>query len=135
MKKMTIASLAAVLLAPLGGQAAAAPLLRCEISYAGSSHIVEAVAGNDPYSVKSVDIEGRFRFKAVVLGAGERVDAVKLYAYYETRRQPVLIQEMKFLPPFAFSDKPDSLTGRQYLYAPPLGRELQYGCALLGAKP
>ena len=53
----------------------------------------------------------------------------------ETRRQPILIQEAKYLPPFNYSDAPDSLTGRQYLYAPPLGRELQYGCTLTEAKP
>ncbi|MBV8666079.1 MAG: hypothetical protein JO269_06285 [Burkholderiaceae bacterium] len=116
----------------------AAPLLRCEVVYAGSSHIVEAAPGSDPYTTPSVDIDGRFRFKAVLLGTQERVDAVKLYVYYETRKQPVLLQEAKYLPPFAAADasgSPDALTGRQYLYAPPLGRELQYGCALREAKP
>lgn len=123
--------------APLlcAAQAMAAPHLRCEVVYAGSSHIIEAAPGGDPYAIKSVDIDGRFRFKAVMLGTNERLDAVKLYAYYETRRQPVVIQEAKYLPPFRYSDAPDSLTGRQSLYAPPLGRELQYGCALYEAKP
>lgn len=117
------------------GQANAAPVLHCEVVYAGSSHVVEAAPGSDPYTTKSVDIDGRFRFKAVLLGTAERIDAIKLYAYYETRRQPVLIQETKYLPPFNTSPEANALTGRQYLYAPPLGRELQYGCALLGAKP
>jgi len=70
-----------------------------------------------------------------MLGEGTRLDAIKLYAYYQTRRQPILIQEAKYLPPFASSDAPDSLTGHQYLYAGPLGRELQYGCTLSEVKP
>ena len=115
--------------------AAAMPHLRCEVVYAGSSHIVEADLGTDPYTTKSVDIDGRFRFKAVMLGQGERLDVVKLYAYYETRRQPILIEEAKYLPPFNYANAPDALTGRHYLYAPPLGRELQYGCTLSEVKP
>jgi hypothetical protein len=116
-------------------KAEAAPLLRCEVVYAGSSHVIEAMPGTDPYATKSADIDGRFRFKAVVLGNAEHIEAIKLYAYYETRRQPILIQEAKYLPPFTLSAVPDSLTGHQYLYAPPLGRELQYGCALLEVEP
>ena len=115
-------------------QASAAPLLRCEVIYAGSSHMLEASAGTDPYTTQSVDIDGRFRFKAVLLGTSQHIDAIKLYAYYETRRQPILIQEVRYLPPFNISNAlapPYGLTGRNFLYAPPLGRELQYGCALL----
>ncbi|HEX8957833.1 MAG TPA: hypothetical protein VF798_16250 [Burkholderiaceae bacterium] len=115
-------------------QAMATPHLRCEVVYAGSSHIVEAAPGTAPYTTKSVDIDGRFRFKAIMLGAGERLDAVKLYAYYQARRQDVLIQEVKYLPPFTYSAESDALTGRQYLYAGPLERELQYGCTLTDTK-
>jgi hypothetical protein len=132
--KTSLALCVVLSLAIAAAPALARPLLHCEVTYAGSNHVIEVAPGSDPYLTKSVDIDGRFRFKAVVLGAAERIDAIKLYAYYETRRQPILIQEMKLLPPFAVSDQPDSLTGRQYLYAPPLGRELQYGCALLEAK-
>jgi hypothetical protein len=136
--RRTCLSLAALFLAvifcsPAGADTA--PLLRCQLVYAGASHRLEATVGGDPYTIKSVDIDGRFRFKAVLLGAGTRIDMIKLYAYYETRRQPVLIQEVKYLPPFTLSaaDAPYALTGLNYLYAPPLGRELQYGCALVGA--
>ncbi|HEX7644121.1 MAG TPA: hypothetical protein VF472_18105 [Burkholderiaceae bacterium] len=114
--------------------ALAAPHLRCEVVYAGSSHIVEAAPGTDPYATQSVDIDGRFRFKAIMLGSGARLDAVKLYAYYQARRQDILIQEVKYLPPFTYFAGPDALTGRQYLYAGPLERELQYGCTLTDTK-
>lgn len=115
--------------------AAAAPHLHCDVVYAGASHAVDADPGGDPYTTKSVDIAGRFAFKAVMLGSAERLDAIKLYAYYQTRRQNILIQETRYLPPFRYSDVPGSLSGHQYLYAPPLGRELQYGCALTEGKP
>ncbi len=118
----------------VAAHATATPHLRCEVVYAGSSHIIEAATGTDPYTTKSVDIDGRFNFKAIMLGAGSRLDAIKLYAYYQTRRQPILIQEVKYLPPFTYSDAPDSLTGHQYLYAGPLERELQYGCTLTEMK-
>lgn len=113
----------------------AAPQLRCEVTYAGATHMLEASAGGDPYSIKSIDIDGRFRFKAVVLGNDQHIDEIKLYAYYEGPRQPVLIEESKYMPPFASADAPYALTGLHYLYAPPLGRELQYGCKLVGVQP
>jgi hypothetical protein len=112
----------------------ATPLLRCQITYAGTTHTLDTAPGTDPYSVESMDIDGRFRFKAVVLGAGERIDTIKLYAYYETRRQPVLMHQARYTPPFAASDSPYALTGLNYLYSPPLGRELQYGCAIITVK-
>ncbi len=131
MKGLRTAGLIAAL---LPAAAMATPHLRCEVIYAGSSHIVEAAPGTDPYSTQSVEIDGRFRFKAIMLGAGEWLDAVKLYAYYQTRRQDILIQEAKYLPPFTYSSAPDALTGHQYLYAGPLERELQYGCTLTDTK-
>ena len=114
--------------------AGAAPLLHCEVTYAGNTHRLEAAIGGDPYTTESIDIDGRFRFKTVILGTAQKIEAIKLYAYYETRKQPVLIEEAKYLPPFANSDSPYALTGLHMLYAPPLGRELQYGCALREGK-
>jgi hypothetical protein len=115
-------------------QVAAAPVLRCDVTYADTTHHLETAVGSAPYTTPGVDIAGRFRFKAVVLGSGRRIDAVKLYAYYEGSRQPTLLEEVKYLPPFAHSASPYALTGLHSLYAPPLGRELQYGCALQEAK-
>lgn len=128
-------ALSAALLWPLiCAPASAAPLLHCELKYAGSTHTLETLPGSDPYTTESIDIHGRFRFKAVVLGTAQKIEAVKLYVYYETRRQPVLIEEVKYMPPFAAGDSPYALTGLHYVYAPPLGRELQYGCALREVK-
>jgi hypothetical protein len=118
----------------LPGLACAAPLLRCEISYGGTTRVVEAAPTVDPYRVRPIDIGGRFRFKAVVTGTDQRIDLVKLYAYYHGKRQPILLQEARYAGPFVVSDSAYALTGLNHLYAPPLGRELQYGCAIVEAK-
>ncbi|HEY8908067.1 MAG TPA: hypothetical protein VIM63_18770 [Rhodoferax sp.] len=118
--------------------APALPLLRCAVTYAGSTQTIEATPVTDPYPVASVDIGGRFWFKPVVVGQGSRVDYVKLYAYLDTASQPLLIQEVKYLPPFTVvlsPTSPASLTGEQHLYAGHLERELIYNCSLQGVQP
>ena len=115
--------------------AQAAPLLRCEVTYAGATQVVEARPVEDPYPVPSVDIGGRFRFKAVMVGHGERVDHIALYAYRGTHRQPILVQEAKYLPPFRVTEVPYPLTGEQHLYAGVVERELIYSCTLEGIAP
>lgn len=132
-------SFGARLLLPLAllssGAVQAAPLLRCQLSYAGATQTLEAAPGSDPYGVEARDIGGRFRFKAVVIGNDRRIDYINLYAYYQTRRQPVLLHEAKYTPPFAATASPYALTGLHYLYSPDLGREFQYGCTLEGVQP
>ena len=132
LQKNVALCLAGLMLAPV---AQATPLLRCAVTYAGSTQTIEATPVADPYPVASVDIGGRFWFKPVVVGQGSRVDYVKLYAYLDTASQPVLIQEVKYLPPFSSAQPPASLTGEQHLYAGHLERELIYNCALLGVQP
>jgi hypothetical protein len=113
----------------------AQPLLRCHVAYAGTSHTIETGPVADPYPVPSVDIGGRFRFKAVMVGSPARIDFIKLYAYLDAKRQPVLVQEVKYLPPFRVTPDPYLLTGEQYLYAGPVERELNYRCTLQGVAP
>lgn len=124
--------LAGLLLSPA---AIAAPLLRCQVTYAGTTHIIETTSVVDPYPVASVDIGGRFRFKAVMVGNAAQVDYVKLYAYLDASRQPILLQQAKYLPPFTASVLPYALTGEQYLYGGPVERELIYSCTLEGVQP
>lgn len=128
----------AALLVALPALVTATPLLRCDVTYAGTTHTVEARPVDNPYPVASVDIGGRFRFKPVMVGQGHQVEYIKLYSYLETRRQPVLVHMLRYLPPFP-SPAPGSsmvnLTGQQTLYAGPLERELQYQCFLQGVPP
>lgn len=110
----------------------ASPLLRCEMTYAGSTQTLQTTPVADPYPVQSVDVGGRFHFKAVMLGDATQVESIKLYAYINTRRQPVLVQQATYLPPFV---RGSTLTGKQFVYAGPQERELQYQCALQEVTP
>jgi hypothetical protein len=90
----------------------AAPELRCHFEV-NAEHFEHRFAPvSDPYSVSSVNLADRFRFKAVVLGGEAQVDLINLY--------PVALAQ----------PAPDALTGRVALYSPFLGKELQYSCAL-----
>lgn len=111
--------------------AAAAPRLHCHIEQGGKVQDLLFAPVSDPYSVASVAIDNRFRFKAVVVGDAQQITYIKLYTYYTTRRQPMLLQESKYLAPQVQAGAdPAGLTGIVYLYSPLLGREMQYGCAL-----
>lgn len=134
MKKLPLLC-GAALLAGLAPQAQAEPLLRCFVTYAGSTHTVEARVVSDPYPVPSVDIGGRFYFKPVMVGQGAQVEYIKLYTYLDTRRQPVLVQQASYHAPFAHSASPTLLTGEQTVIAGPVERELQYRCTLQGVQP
>lgn len=117
----------------LPAAASATPLLRCKVEQAGARHLLEFAAQSDPYTAKIVTISKSFRFKAVLVGTPQKIDYVKIYTYYQTGRQPVLMHEAKYLNPVVqASTAPfDALTGQHSLYAPWLNRELQYGCALV----
>ena len=109
----------------------AAPELRChfEVNAERSEYRFSPVS--DPYTVDSVNLADRFRFKAVVLGNNTQVDLINVYVSYQTERQPMVLQQVKFVAPVAqVQPMPDALTGRVALYSPFLGKELQYGCAL-----
>lgn len=114
----------------------AAPLLRCQIEQGGTSTVEEFTPVADPYSVMAININDRFRFKAVVIGDALRVEYIKLYVYTHTKRQPMLLHQTSYLAPAVSKDaQPMALTGVNYLYSPDLERELQYGCALLEISP
>lgn len=128
----------AMALVPLA--AAASPRLLCQVTYAGTTRTVVAQPVADPYPVPSLDIGGRFRFKAVMVGRGgdsaAQVDRIALYAYRtDDLPQPLLIHQAKYLPPFGLTGQPLALTGEQRLYAGPLERELIYSCTLEGLTP
>jgi hypothetical protein len=114
----------------------AAPLLRCEFQQGGTSTVVDSLPVTDPYTVKAIDINNRFRFKAVVIGDALRVEYVKIYVYTHTRREPMLLHQTSYLAPIASRNaQPDALTGVNHVYSPLLERELRYGCALLETTP
>ena len=112
-----------------------APLLQCDVSYAGTTHKLKATPTTDPYSVKPVDIGGRFFFKMILQETKGKLDHVLIYAYLDQEPRPLLLQQAKYLGPFPETSKPFPLTGQQHLYGGPVERELIYSCALSMATP
>ena len=130
------AGLMGLLVASSANLALAAPVLRCQFEVNAETHHHAFAPIHDPYAATSVDLSQRFRFKAVVLGDDQRVELINLYLYHHTRRQPMLMQHVKFVAPVAQAQAaPDALTGRVALYSPFLGKELLYGCALYEVQP
>lgn len=114
----------------------AAPLLRCQIEQGAVTKVLDTAPVDDPYSVAAVDINGRFRFKAVVMGDAQHVDYVKLYVYATTKRQPRLLHQANFREPATSREaQPMMLTGVNYVYSPQLEREIKYSCTLLENPP
>lgn len=103
----------------------------CTWNYGGELERVEFPATRDPYAVKSVDIGGRFRLKAVYLRETWTKASVSVYAYRHGEQGDVLLQEGRYAPPFSTSTTEGitSFTGRQLIYAPD-GHEFEYWCAL-----
>lgn len=134
-KKTLVFLCLTVLITSMISAADAAPLLRCLVSYAGSTQIVESSPTLAPYSVESIDIGERFRFKAVMVGTDNSIDYIKLYAYFQTRHKDIPIHQATYLPPFTPSIAPLKLTPFNYLYAGGVERELQYQCTLQGVQP
>jgi hypothetical protein len=130
----------ALLACPLS--ALAAPQLQCSFDVNSETHHKNFGVVTDPYTTEAVAIGNRFRFKAILLAAGpdatgaSSLESINLYVYYNTRRQPMIMQHTRFLQPLAqTAPKPDALTGRVSLYSPLLGKELQYQCALAEVAP
>jgi hypothetical protein len=125
-----------VILALGSACASATSLLRCKIEQGGKTQLLEFSPGPDPYAAKAFDINGRFRFKAVVVGDTRQIEYIKIYTYDFPKRQPVLLHEAKYLVPVAGTvARPASLTGVNYIYSPRLERELQYECVLQESAP
>lgn len=124
-----VAAIALVLFLPFA--AWAKPQLQCIFEVNSEIHHRVFALASDPYTVEGVPIGNRFRFKAIVLGEGAHVESVNLYVYYNTRRQPMVMQHTQFLQPKVVSAAAeDALTGRVSVYSPLLGKELMYRCAL-----
>jgi len=127
--------------------------LQCTFEVNSEIHHTMHRLATDPYTVAAVPIGNRFRFKAIVLAAAQNnaadalrssalpapataIESVNIYVYYNTRRQPMVMQHLQYLQPLALRNPaPDALTGRVALYSPLLGKELQYQCALAEVAP
>ncbi len=145
---LTTLCFAALWLALLPRVALASAQLQCTFDVNSETHHTVHGVATDPYTVAAVPIGNRFRFKAIVLAAAPdtassaapsaptAIESVNLYVYYNTRRQPMVMQHTQYLQPAPQRNPaPDALTGRVALYSPLLGKELQYHCALAEVAP
>ena len=110
-------------------------LLQCDVSYAGTTYKLKATPTQDPYSVPTVDIGGRFFFKMVLTETNSNLEHVLIYAYLDQQPRPTLLQQVKYAGPFPNSPKPYALTGEQRVYGGPVERELIYSCWLSTVSP
>ncbi len=114
----------------LTGQTSAQAILRCYVDYAGQTQIVSTGPQASPYPINAEDIQGRFRFKTVMVGSAQHIHYIKLYAYFQSRDGDVLIHQASYQPPFQVSAQEFFFTPDNRLYAGPLERELAYRCSL-----
>lgn len=105
-------------------------LLRCNVTYAGSTQIIETTISSDPYAAPIHDISGRFSFKAVMIGDHKKLNYIKLYAYLQGRDVDAPIHQATYKNPIQIARKMRALTPINYLYAGEVERELQYQCFL-----
>ena len=101
--------------------------LQCQLFAGGEDHAFVFAPTAHPYTAKPIDLE-RFRFKGVVSLRGHQIDHIKITVSYRSSGQALILQQATYLPPFA---KNQSLTGRQQIYSPDLGRELSYDCTVV----
>lgn len=112
----------------------ALPTVRCRVTQAGETQTIDTQPAATPYEFKAHDIRGRFRFKPVVVGNAGHIEYIKLYTYYQSPEQPVLMHVAKFAKPeLPRGDEIIPLTGVIQLVSPRLGRELEYFCTLIEA--
>jgi UDP-galactopyranose mutase len=103
--------------------------LQCQLFAGGEDHVFSFAPVRHPYRAKPIDLE-RFRFKATVYQDSESVNYIKITVSYLSSQQALILQQATYLPPFVINQ---TLTGRQQLYSPELGRELSYDCAVVSA--
>ena len=103
--------------------------LQCQLFAGGEDYAFVFVPTAQPYTAKPIDLE-RFRFKAIVSQGSDEIEHIKITVSYRSSGQALILQQATYLPPFA---KNQSLTGRQQLYSPDLGRELSYDCIVMDA--
>ena len=76
--------------------------LQCTFEVNSETHYRTFNPATDPYTVAAVPVGNRFRVKAIVLAAAPGqadtpIESVNMYVYYNTRRQPMIMQHLQFL--------------------------------------
>jgi hypothetical protein len=112
----------------------ATALLRCHVSYADQTQIIDVFPHSEPYETQAVDIGGRFTFKAVMIGEATNIKHIALYAFFQSSPKDLPIHEAVYRGPFKLNTVPTLLTPYNHLYAGEVERELKYHCNLSKVK-
>jgi len=102
----------------------------CHVTYGGEARHLQFPATDSPYTVKAIDVAGRFAFKAIYVREPWRAASINVYAYQCASSGDRLLQEGKYAPPFSSANAARyGFTGRQLVYSADQ-RELEYWCEL-----
>lgn len=104
--------------------------LRCYVTYADQTEVIDAYPLASGYEAAPIDIGGRFLFKAIMIEKSHRLDHIALYAYFQASPKNLPIHEAIYRGPFRLSRTPALLTPYNHLYAGEVERELKYHCML-----
>lgn len=121
------------LLAGLGAAlltgAARAERVACHLTYGGETRVIEAAPVASPYAVAPQAIGSYLLFRVVFRQAPADLAGIKLYTYADLDDGPALLHQASY--PYPAAPAPQyGFSGRQFVYAPRYGAELQYWCEL-----
>ena len=122
----------------LPANAGTLPTLRCQIESDNTPLTLDATPTQDPYGVKPVTLNDRFRFKAVVVAdeTGQAIDHVKLYTQEVDEAGRLVLHQASYTREMvAASFAQPSLTGVQWVYARRMERQFQFECHWIGGRP
>ena len=108
----------------------AADSVRCYVSYAGNTQVLEANPTQDPYQIDSTAIGSYFLFRIVFEVAPKALAAIKLYTYAHRDRGATPIHQAMHPYPLKQPQGQYGFTGLQTVYEPVRDGELQYWCEL-----
>ena len=114
------------------------PTLRCQIESDNTPFTLDTAPTQDPYAVKPVTLNERFRFKAVVVAdaSGQAIDHVKLYTQEVGEAGRLVLHQVSYSREMvAASFGQPSLTGVQWVYARRMERQFQFECHWIGGRP
>ncbi len=73
----------------------------CHVTYGGEVRHLEFPATDSPYTVKAIDVAGRFGFKAIYVREPWRAVSINVYADQREAAETGCCKRAKYVPPFS----------------------------------
>lgn len=132
---MKMARLAPMLLLTLSCTRQKLPLrqLECQLLYADTVQTHLVAPTTNPYGVPSVNVEGRFAFRAIYVTNPQDLAGLDVYVYQTSGEKHALVHQVKLKPPYTSSGSHRyGVTGLNAVYDE-RAREFQYWCGFVPA--